>query len=73
MLQQKVAQGNALFFIFTTFPTVLIWLKPMKNRFKIIRTRVLFKARNLHKTAQYIAFDLNGFSGSYKELLELKG
>jgi A/G-specific adenine glycosylase len=31
------------------------------------------RARNLHKTAQYIAFDLDEFSGSYKELLELKG
>ncbi|GGA79438.1 A/G-specific adenine glycosylase [Flavobacterium palustre] len=32
------------------------------------------RARNLHKTAQYIAYELNGvFPATYKDLLQLKG
>lgn len=32
------------------------------------------RARNLHETAKYVAYELNGkFPGSYKELLKLKG
>ncbi|MFB9078587.1 A/G-specific adenine glycosylase [Flavobacterium procerum] len=78
MLQQtRVAQGMPYFFSFTKeFPTV-------KNLADASEEKILklwqglgyySRARNLHKTAQFIANDLNGvFPDSYKELLKLKG
>ncbi|KAF2512592.1 A/G-specific adenine glycosylase [Flavobacterium foetidum] len=78
MLQQtRVAQGMPYFFSFTEeFPTV-------KNLADASEEKILklwqglgyySRARNLHKTAQFIANDLNGvFPDSYKELLKLKG
>ncbi|SFD26777.1 A/G-specific adenine glycosylase [Flavobacterium phragmitis] len=78
MLQQtRVAQGMPYFFAFTKeFPTVKdLADAPEEKVLKLWQGLGYYsRARNLHKTAQYIAYDLNGvFPDSYKELLKLKG
>jgi len=78
MLQQtRVAQGLPFFFRFTeAFPTVF----ELANASEEVVLKhwqglgYYSRARNLHKTARYIAFELNGaFPKSYTELLKLKG
>lgn len=78
MLQQtRVAQGMPYFFSFTKeFPTVKdLADAPEEKVLKLWQGLGYYsRARNLHKTAQYISNDLNGvFPDSYKELLKLKG
>lgn len=78
MLQQtRVAQGMPYFFSFTEeFPTVKhLADAPEEKVLKLWQGLGYYsRARNLHKTAQYISNDLNGvFPDSYKELLKLKG
>ncbi|WP_278019642.1 A/G-specific adenine glycosylase [Flavobacterium ginsengisoli] len=78
MLQQtRVAQGMPYFFSFTKeFPTVKdLADAPEEKILKLWQGLGYYsRARNLHKTAQYISNDLNGvFPDSYKELLKLKG
>lgn len=78
MLQQtRVAQGLPYFLRFTeAFPTVFE-LAHASEETVLKHWQGLgyySRARNLHKTAQYIAFELNGtFPKSYAELLKLKG
>ena len=78
MLQQtRVAQGMPYFLSFTTaFPTVFDLAKA--NEEKVLKLwqglGYYSRARNLHKTAQYIATELNGiFPDTYIDLLKLKG
>lgn len=78
MLQQtRVAQGMPYFFAFTKeFPTVFDLANA--NEEKVLKLwqglGYYSRARNLHKTAQYVANELNGvFPTAYKELLKLKG
>ncbi|MBW1654409.1 A/G-specific adenine glycosylase [Flavobacterium quisquiliarum] len=78
MLQQtRVAQGMPYFFAFTKeFPTVKDLADASEEKVLKLWQGLGYysRARNLHKTAQYIAYDLNGiFPDSYKELLKLKG
>lgn len=78
MLQQtRVAQGMPYFFAFTKeFPTVKDLADASEEQVLKLWQGLGYysRARNLHKTAQYIAYDLNGvFPDSYKELLKLKG
>lgn len=78
MLQQtRVVQGMPYFFSFTKeFPTVKHLAEaPEEKILKLWQGLGYYsRARNLHKTAQYIINDLNGvFPDSYKELLKLKG
>lgn len=78
MLQQtRVAQGLPYFLRFTeAFPTVFELANASED--DVLKhwqgLGYYSRARNLHKTAQYIAFELNGvFPKSYFELLQLKG
>lgn len=78
MLQQtRVAQGMPYFFSFTKeFPTVKDLADASEEKVLKLWQGLGYysRARNLHKTAQYIAYELNGvFPDSYKELLKLKG
>ena len=78
MLQQtRVAQGTPYFLSFTSaFPTVFDLAKADEEQVLKLWQGLGYysRARNLHKTAQHIAFDRNGiFPASYKELLSLKG
>jgi A/G-specific adenine glycosylase len=78
MLQQtRVAQGMPYFLSFTTaFPTVFDLAKADEEQVLKLWQGLGYysRARNLHKTAQYIATELNGvFPGNYKDLLQLKG
>ncbi|MDG1870874.1 MAG: A/G-specific adenine glycosylase [Flavobacterium sp.] len=78
MLQQtRVAQGTPYFLAFTTaFPTVFDLAKADEEQVLKLWQGLGYysRARNLHKAAQYVAFELNGiFPNNYKELLELKG
>lgn len=78
MLQQtRVAQGMPYFFSFTQeFPTVKHLADASEEKVLKLWQGLGYysRARNLHKTAQYISNDLNGiFPDSYKELLKLKG
>jgi A/G-specific adenine glycosylase len=78
MLQQtRVAQGTPYFLAFTTaFPTVFDLAKADEEQVLKLWQGLGYysRARNLHKAAQYVAFELNGiFPDNYKELLELKG
>ncbi|NRS87209.1 A/G-specific adenine glycosylase [Flavobacterium sp. 7E] len=78
MLQQtRVAQGTPYFLSFTTaFPTVFDLAKADEEQVLKLWQGLGYysRARNLHKTAQYIAFDLNGvFPDNYNDLLNLKG
>ena len=78
MLQQtRVAQGMPYFLSFTTaFPTVFDLAKANEEHVLKLWQGLGYysRARNLHKTAQHIAFDLSGiFPGNYNDLLHLKG
>ena len=78
MLQQtRVAQGTPYFLSFTTaFPTVFDLAKADEEQVLKLWQGLGYysRARNLHKTAQHIAFELGGvFPPTYKELLNLKG
>ena len=78
MLQQtRVAQGTPYFFAFTKeFPTVFDLANASEEQVLKLWQGLGYysRARNLHKTAQYVANDLKGiFPGSYKDLLNLKG
>lgn len=78
MLQQtRVAQGMPYFFAFTeAFPTVFDLANASEQEVLKLWQGLGYysRARNLHKTAQYVAFELDGkFPKNYKELLLLKG
>jgi A/G-specific adenine glycosylase len=78
MLQQtRVAQGMPYFFAFTTaFPTVFDLSNASEEQVLKLWQGLGYysRARNLHKTAQYVATELNGiFPNSYLDLLKLKG
>lgn len=78
MLQQtRVAQGMPYFYAFTTsFPAVFDLANASEEQVLKLWQGLGYysRARNLHKTAQKVAFELNGvFPKSYKELLILKG
>jgi len=75
--QTRVAQGMPYFFAFTeAFPTVFDLAKASEQEVLKLWQGLGYysRARNLHKTAQHIAFELNGkFPDNYKDLLSLKG
>ena len=78
MLQQtRVAQGMPYFLSFTAaFPTVFDLAKADEEQVLKLWQGLGYysRARNLHKTAQYVANELSGvFPNTYKELLQLKG
>lgn len=78
MLQQtRVAQGMPYFFAFTTaFPTVFDLAAASEEQVLKLWQGLGYysRARNLHKTAQYISTELSGvFPENYNELLKLKG
>jgi len=78
MLQQtRVAQGMPYFFAFTKeFPTVFDLANASEEQVLKLWQGLGYysRARNLHKTAQDVANDLNGiFPSNYKDLLKLKG
>jgi A/G-specific adenine glycosylase len=78
MLQQtRVAQGLPYFLRFIdAFPTVFHLAKADEEQVLKLWQGLGYysRARNLHKTAQFIAFELDGiFPPSYNELLKLKG
>ena len=78
MLQQtRVAQGMPYFYAFTTaFPTVFDLANASEEQVLKLWQGLGYysRARNLHKTAQKVAFEMNGvFPKSYIELLKLKG
>ncbi|WP_284653748.1 A/G-specific adenine glycosylase [Flavobacterium terrisoli] len=78
MLQQtRVAQGLPYFLRFTAaFPTVFDLAKASEEDVLKLWQGLGYysRARNLHKTAQHVAFELNGvFPESYSKLLKLKG
>ena len=78
MLQQtRVAQGMPYFFAFTKeFPTVFDLANASEEQVLKLWQGLGYysRARNLHKTAQNVANDLNGiFPSTYKDLLKLKG
>ncbi|MES2545058.1 MAG: A/G-specific adenine glycosylase [Bacteroidota bacterium] len=78
MLQQtRVAQGMPYFLSFTAaFPTVFDLAKADEEQVLKLWQGLGYysRARNLHKAAQYVAFQCNGvFPKSYIELLKLKG
>jgi A/G-specific adenine glycosylase len=78
MLQQtRVAQGMPYFFAFTeAFPTVFDLAKANEEQVLKLWQGLGYysRARNLHKTAQTVAFEMNGvFPDNYADLLKLKG
>lgn len=78
MLQQtRVAQGLPYFLRFTeAFPTVFDLANASEEEVLKLWQGLGYysRARNLHKTAQQIAFEMNGeLPKSYAELLQLKG
>lgn len=78
MLQQtRVAQGLPYFLSFTTsFPTVFDLANANEEQVLKLWQGLGYysRARNLHNTAKFVAYDLNGiFPDNYKELLQLKG
>lgn len=78
MLQQtRVAQGTPYFLSFTTnFPTVFDLASANEERVLKLWQGLGYysRARNLHKTAQFVANELSGkFPCNYKDLLKLKG
>jgi A/G-specific adenine glycosylase len=78
MLQQtRVAQGMPYFLRFTEkFPTVFDLANASEEQVLKLWQGLGYysRARNLHKTAQYVANELNGvFPTNYIDLLKLKG
>jgi A/G-specific adenine glycosylase len=78
MLQQtRVAQGMPYFLSFTTnFPTVFDLAAANEEQVLKLWQGLGYysRARNLHKTAQFVATELFGvFPDNYNELLKLKG
>lgn len=78
MLQQtRVAQGTPYFLSFTTaFPTVFDLANANEEQVLKLWQGLGYysRARNLHKTAQYVANELSGvFPDNYNDLLKLKG
>ncbi|REH00115.1 A/G-specific adenine glycosylase [Flavobacterium aquicola] len=78
MLQQtRVAQGMPYFLAFTTaFPTVFDLADAEEEKVLKLWQGLGYysRARNLHKTAQIVAHEMNGiFPDNYKDLLKLKG
>jgi A/G-specific adenine glycosylase len=78
MLQQtRVVQGMPYFYSFTTaFPTVFDLANASEEQVLKLWQGLGYysRARNLHKTAQYVAFELDGkFPDHYTALLKLKG
>lgn len=78
MLQQtRVAQGLPYYHAFTdAFPTVADLASADEEKVLKLWQGLGYysRARNMHKTAQTVAFDLGGkFPGSYEGLLKLKG
>ncbi len=78
MLQQtRVAQGLPYFLSFTkAFPTVFDLANASEQEVLKLWQGLGYysRARNLHKTAQYVAFELKGvFPDNYNNLLTLKG
>ena len=78
MLQQtRVAQGTPYFLSFTTaFPSVFDLANANEEQVLKLWQGLGYysRARNLHKTAQYVANELSGkFPDNYNDLLKLKG
>ena len=78
MLQQtRVAQGTPYFFSFIkAFPTVFDLAAANEEQVLKLWQGLGYysRARNLHKTAQYVANELSGvFPDNYNDLLKLKG
>lgn len=78
MLQQtRVAQGTPYFLSFTTnFPTVFDLAAANEEQVLKLWQGLGYysRARNLHKTAQFVATELMGkFPDNYNDLLKLKG
>ena len=78
MLQQtRVAQGMPYFYSFSNaFPTVFDLANASEEQVLKLWQGLGYysRARNLHKTAQYVAFELDGkFPDNYTALLKLKG
>ena len=78
MLQQtRVAQGTPYFLSFIrAFPSVFDLAKANEEQVLKLWQGLGYysRARNLHKTAQYVAHELSGiFPDNYNDLLELKG
>lgn len=78
MLQQtRVAQGTPYYISFTTaFPTVFDLANANEEQVLKLWQGLGYysRARNLHKTAQYVATELSGkFPNNYIDLLKLKG
>jgi A/G-specific adenine glycosylase len=78
MLQQtRVAQGTPYFLSFTTnFPTVFDLAAANEEQVLKLWQGLGYysRARNLHKTAQFVAEELSGvFPDNYNDLLKLKG
>lgn len=78
MLQQtRVAQGMPYFLSFTTtFPTVFDLANASEEQVLKLWQGLGYysRARNLHKTAQIVAFEMSGkFPDKYTDLLKLKG
>lgn len=78
MLQQtRVAQGLPYFLAFMkAFPTVLDLAKADEEQILKLWQGLGYysRARNMHKTAQIIAFELGGnFPNNYNNLIQLKG
>jgi A/G-specific adenine glycosylase len=78
MLQQtRVAQGTPYFLAFSAaFPTVFDLAEANEEEVLKLWQGLGYysRARNLHKTAQYVAWELSGvFPDNYSDLLKLKG
>ena len=75
--QTRVAQGTPYFIAFTTaFPTVFDLAAANEEQVLKLWQGLGYysRARNLHKTAQFVANELDGiFPDNYKDLLQLKG
>ena len=75
--QTRVAQGTPYFLSFTSsFPTVFDLANANEEQVLKLWQGLGYysRARNLHKTAQYVAHDLSGiFPDNYTDLLKLKG
>ena len=75
--QTRVAQGMPYFLKFTTaFPTIFELANADEETVLKLWQGLGYysRARNLHKTAQIVAFEFNGvFPNSYADLLKLKG